>query len=154
MSVLADAETLRQIAIFRNCDAIPLQIMAFTAERQEFSIGEDLMTQGKKARAAFVLLNGKVSLRENDHDVGVAEPGAFLGETAMIGSGQYSITATARDIVSTARISHELFLKVAKEYPDFGRAVLHNLSEKLYQSVRELDTIRVMLDKSRKFSDL
>ncbi len=154
MSVLADAETLRQIAIFRNCDAIPLQILAFTAERQEFSIGEDLMTQGKKARAAFVLLNGKVSLRENDHDVGVAEPGAFLGETAMIGSGQYSITATARDIVSTARISHELFLKVAKEYPDFGRAVLHNLSEKLYQSVRELDTIRVMLDKSRKFSDL
>ncbi len=154
MSVLADAETLRQIAIFRNCDAVPLQIMAFTAERQEFSIGEDLMTQGKKARAAFVLLNGKVSLRENDQDVGVAEPGAFLGETAMIGAGPYSITATARDIVSTARISHELFLKVAKEYPDFGRAVLNNLSEKLYQSVRELDTIRVMLDKSRKFSDL
>ncbi len=154
MGVLADAETLRQIAIFRNCDAVPLQIMAFTAERQEFSIGEDLMTQGKKARAAFVLLNGKVSLRENDHDIGVAEPGAFLGETAMIGAGHYSITATARDIVSTARISHELFLKVAKEYPDFGRAVLQNLSEKLYQSVRELDTIRIMLDKSRKFSDL
>ena len=95
-----------------------------------------------------------MSLRENDQDVGVAEPGAFLGETAMIGAGPYSITATARDIVSTARISHELFLKVAKEYPDFGRAVLNNLSEKLYHSVRELDTIRVMLDKSRKFSDL
>ena len=154
MSVLVDAETLKQIAIFRNCDTVPLQIMAFTAERQEFSIGEDLITQGKKARAAFVVLNGRVSLRENEQDVGVAEPGAFLGETAMIGAGQYSITATARDIVSTARISHELFLRVAKEYPDFGRAVLQNLSEKLYTSVRELDTIRVMLDKARKFSDL
>jgi CRP-like cAMP-binding protein len=154
MSVLADAETLRKIGIFRNCDSVPLQIMAFAAERQEFSIGEELIGQGKKARAAFFILNGLVALREHGKDVGVAEPGAFLGETAMIGAGHYSITAVARDIVSTARISHELFLKVAKEYPDFGRAVLNNLSAKLEASVRELDTVRVMFDKSRKFSDL
>jgi CRP-like cAMP-binding protein len=154
MSVLADAETLRQIGIFRNCDSVPLQIMAFAAERQEFSIGEELISQGKKARAAFFVLNGLVALREHGKDVGVAEPGAFLGETAMIGAGTYSITAVARDIVSTARISHELFLKVAKEYPDFGRSVLNNLSAKLEASVRELDTVRVMFEKSRKFSDL
>lgn len=154
MSVLADAETLRKIGIFQNCDTVPLQIMAFAAERQEFSIGEELISQGKKARAAFFILNGLVALRENSKDVGVAEPGAFLGETAMIGAGAYSITAVARDIVSTARISHELFLKVAKEYPDFGRAVLNNLSTKLEASVRELDTVRVMFEKSRKFSDL
>jgi CRP-like cAMP-binding protein len=154
MGVLADAETLRKIAIFRNCDTVPLQIMAFAAERQEFSIGEELITQGKKARVAFFVLNGIVALRENNKDVGVAEPGALLGETAMIGAGSYSITGVARDIVSTARISHELFLKVAREYPEFGRAVLNSLSEKLETSVRELDTVRVMLDRSRSFSDL
>jgi CRP-like cAMP-binding protein len=154
MGVLADAETLRQISIFQNCDSVPLQIMAFAAERQEFSIGEELISQGKKARIAFLVLNGNVALRENGKDVGVAEPGALLGETAMIGAGNYSITAVARDVVSTARISHELFLKVSKEYPDFGRAVLRRLSERLEASVRELDTVRVMFDKSRKFSEL
>ncbi len=154
MSVLADAETLRKIGIFQNCDTVPLQIMAFAADRQEFSVGEELISQGKKARAAFFILNGLVALRENGKDVGVAEPGAFLGETAMIGAGAFSITAVAREIVSTARISHELFLKVAKEYPDFGRAVLNNLSAKLEASVRELDTVRVMFEKSRTFSDL
>jgi CRP-like cAMP-binding protein len=154
MSVLADAETLRQIGIFRNCDTVPLQVMAFAAERQEFSIGEELITQGKKARAAFFVLNGLVALRENGKDVGVAEPGALLGETAMIGAGTYSISAVARDIVSTARISHELFLKVAKEYPEFGKTVLNNLSEKLDATVREFDSVRVMLAKARSFSDL
>ncbi len=154
MGVLADAETLRQIGIFRNCDSVPLQVMAFAAERQEFSIGEDIISQGKKARAAFFVLNGLVALRESGKDVGVAEPGAFLGETAMIASSHYSITATARDLVSTARISHELFLKVTKEYPEFGRVVLNNLSLKLEASVRELDAVRVLFNKSRNFSDL
>ena len=53
MSVRADAETLRQIPIFRECETVPLQIMAFAAERQEFSVGEEILTEGKKARAAF-----------------------------------------------------------------------------------------------------
>lgn len=154
MSVRAEAETFRQVAIFRDCDSVPLQIMAFAAERQEFSIGEDIIAQGKKARAAFFILNGLVTLRADGQNIGMAEPGALLGEVAMIGSGTYSLSGTARDIVSTARISHELFLKVAKEYPEFGQTVLRNLSDKLEASVREFDTIRVLLNKARKFSDL
>lgn len=128
--------------------------MAFAAERQEFSIGEDIIAQGKKARAAFFILNGRVTLRADGQDIGMAEPGALLGEVAMIGSGTYSLSGTARDIVSTARISHELFLKVAKEYPEFGQAVLRNLSDKLEASVRDFDTVRLLLTKARKFSDL
>lgn len=128
--------------------------MAFAAERQEFSIGEDIIAQGKKARAAFFILNGLVALRADGQDIGMAEPGALLGEVAMIGSGTYSLSGTARDIVSTARISHELFLKVAKEYPEFGQTVLRNLSDKLEASVRDFDSVRVLLNKARKFSDL
>jgi CRP-like cAMP-binding protein len=128
--------------------------MAFAAERQEFSRGADIITQGKRARAAFFILNGSVTLRDGGQDIGVAEPGALLGEVAMIGGGAYSITGTARDVVSTACITHELFLRVAKEYPEFGGMVLRNLSDKLEASVRELDSVRVLLDTGKKFSDL
>jgi CRP/FNR family transcriptional regulator, cyclic AMP receptor protein len=154
VSVRADAETFRQVAIFRDCDSVPLQIMAFASERQEFSIGEDVISQGKKARAAFFILNGRVTLRNDGKDIGMAEPGSLLGEIAMIGGGVYSLTGTARDIVSTVRISHELFFRVATEYPEFGRVALRNLSDKLEASVREFDSVRVLLSKARKFSDL
>ena len=154
MSVRADAETLRQIPIFRECETVPLEIMAFAAERQEFSVGEEILTEGKKARAAFFVLNGSVDLRKLEHSIGRAEPGSLLGEIAMIGSNPSTLTAKALDLVSTARISHELFLRVAKEYPEFGRIVLHNLSEKLMGSVREFEAVRVLLNKARKFSDL
>ena len=72
----------------------------------------------------------------------------------MIGGNPSTLTAKALDVVSTARIGHDLFLRVAQEYPEFGRAVLHNLSEKLVSSVREFESVRVLLNKARKFSDL
>ena len=95
MGVRADSETLRAIPIFRDCDTVALQILAFAAERQEFASGEDIITQGKKARAAFLILNGQAKVKDGARDVAVAEPGAFLGEVAMVRAGPYAITATA-----------------------------------------------------------
>ncbi len=154
MSVRADSQTLLQIPIFRDCDTVPLQILAFAAERQEFASGEDLITQGKKARAAFVILSGQAKIKSEGEEVAMAEPGAFLGEVAMLGNGTYSVTATASGPVETARFTHELFLRVVKEYPEFGRQVLQNMGDKLEGHLRELEGIRVMLNKSRSFSDL
>ena len=96
MSVRADAETLRKIPLFRECESVPLQIMAFAAERQDFSTGEDLLSEGKKARAAFFVLNGSIDLRSANQSIGRAEAGSFLGEVAMIGGNPSSLTARAR----------------------------------------------------------
>jgi CRP-like cAMP-binding protein len=154
MNVRADAETLRAIPVFRDCESVPLQIMAFTSDRQEFSPGEEIFSQGKKARAAFLVLAGQVRLMASGQEFATAEPGALLGETAMIGAGPYSVSAVAVDTVSAARISRELFLKVAREYPQFGATVIRNLGDKLDDSVRQLDAVRVMLNRARNLSDL
>ena len=122
MGVRADSETLRAIPIFRDCDTVALQILAFAAERQEFASGEDIITQGKKARAAFLILNGQAKVKDGARDVAVAEPGAFLGEIAMVRAGPYAITATASGPVETAR-----FPAHANGYPicrlDFAKHV-------------------------------
>ncbi len=154
MSVRADAESLRQIPLFRNCEAVPLQVMAFAAERQNFAKGQTIIKQGSDATAAYFLLNGSADLQQGKSMVGQAQPGALLGELAMLGGSAYSLTATAAEPVSTVRIDNALFLRVASEYPEFGRAVLEALSEKLGNSVRELDTVRNLLTKARSFSNL
>lgn len=154
MSVRADSQTLQQIPLFRDCDAVPLQILAFTADRQDFATGEEILSSGKKARAAYLILNGRVRVRDGLRDLGYADPGALLGEMAMLKAGSSFITATAASPVETARISHELFIRVAEEYPEFGKAVLRNLSGRLETHMRELESVRVMLNKSRNFADL
>jgi CRP-like cAMP-binding protein len=154
MSVRADAESLRQIPIFRDCDTVPLQVMAFAAERQSFLPGETIIGQGKKAKSAFFIMSGTARVLHGEDEVGRAEPGAFLGELAMISGALYAVTAIANESITAARIDNALFLRVADEYPDFGRAVLHALSRKLDLSVKELDQIRGLLVKARGFSDL
>jgi CRP/FNR family transcriptional regulator, cyclic AMP receptor protein len=154
LGVRADAESLRLIPIFRNCEAVPLQVLAFAAERQNFAAGEFLIKEGTRAKSAYFVLNGTVDVEQGRRRLGTAEPGALLGELAMIGNANYSLSAVAAESVATARIDNALFRRVAEEYPEFGAAVLQAISEKLGASVRELDQVRDMLVKARNFSEL
>ena len=154
MSVRADAESLRQIPIFRDCDAVALQVMAFAAERQNFLPGEAIISQGKKAKSAYFLMTGSARVLNGEVEVGRAEPGALLGELAMISGALYAVSAIANESVTAARIDNALFLRVADEYPEFGRAVLLALSRKLDSSVKELDSIRGLLVRAKGFADL
>lgn len=154
MSVRADAESLRRIPLFRDCEAVPLQVLAFAAERERFEPGDQLMSEGKRAAAAYFLLQGVVILRQAGKNLGRAEPGALLGEVAMLSGGAASLTAIADDDVVAVRIDRALFQRVASEYPEFAQAVMKSLSERLNTSVRELESVRMLLTKARSFSAL
>lgn len=158
MSVRADAETLRQIPIFADCEPVHLQLLAFASERQHFVAGEAIIKQGEQANAAFLLLSGQADLKQISgfqiRDIAKAEPGTFLGEVAMIGQTYYSISAVASCPVSTARIDHGLFLRVANEYPGFGQSVFKSLSRKLESSIRDFDIASDQFKRAKAFSDL
>jgi CRP/FNR family transcriptional regulator, cyclic AMP receptor protein len=154
LSVRADAESLKLIPLFRNCETVPLQVLAFAAERVSFKPGDTFIKEGLKGASAYFILSGNADLKQGRHPLGTAEPGALLGEMAMIGGTAYSLTATATEPLNAVRIDTALFQRVASEYPEFGRAVLDALSERLGQSVRELDGVRGLLTKARSFSNL
>jgi CRP-like cAMP-binding protein len=154
MSVRADAESLRQLPVFRDCDPVALQVMAFAAERQTFIPGEIIIGQGKKALSAFFIMSGAVDVLQGDTPIAQAEPGSLLGEMAMMAGVLYSITARAGTAVTAARIDRTLFLRVADEYPAFGKAVLGAISRRLDDSVKELGTVRAQILKSKGFEDI
>ena len=158
MSVKADAETLRQIPIFAECEPVHLQLLAFASERQHFVSGETIIAQGKKAKSAFLLLSGNADIQLlsglRNLSVAKAEPGSLIGEVAMIGKTSYAVTALAMGSVSTARIDQELFLRVANEYPEFGQSVFRVLARKLETTMRDFDGVREKFTRAGSFLDL
>jgi CRP/FNR family transcriptional regulator, cyclic AMP receptor protein len=158
MSVRADAETLRKIPIFAACSDVHLQLLAFSSERQAFAQGAPILKQGDKGQSAFLILSGSADIRQRRglefRSVATAEPGSLLGEMAMIGKSAYAITAVAKSPVATARIDHDLFLRVASEYPEFGAAVLNTLSARLQGSVKDFDGVRGLFAGAKSFSQL
>lgn len=154
MSVRADVETFRNIPIFSECEAVHLQLLAFSAIRQRFATGETIASQGIRG-AAFLILDGEVELRNREAGLlGTAGPGALLGEVAMIGDRPYSLTATAAGDVETVRIDRELFMRVVREFPEFGTAVASVLAQKLDQSMEELDVTRSYFEHARSFKSI
>jgi CRP/FNR family transcriptional regulator, cyclic AMP receptor protein len=154
MGVRAEAETLRRIPIFQNCENTPLQVLAFASDRQRFDAGSTLIAEGQEGRSAFFILDGLVSVTRGPDLIAKAEPGALLGETAMLGSARYMVTAKADTIVYTARIDAPLFHRVAQEYPEFGETVLQAVSSKLGQSVKELEQVREMFLRVKNLSSM
>jgi CRP-like cAMP-binding protein len=155
MSVRADVETFRNIPIFSECEPVHLQLLAFSAVRESFEPGSVFMAQGQEGKAAYLILSGQVEITTEEAGLmGEAGPGALLGEVAMIGGSPYSITATAADAVSTARIDRDLFLRVAHEFPEFGTAVLRSLARKLELSVQDLEEARKLFQSARSFRSL
>jgi CRP/FNR family cyclic AMP-dependent transcriptional regulator len=151
MSVKADAETLRTIPIFADCETVHLQVLAFSAERRAFDQGDILVTQGETGGDAYLLLSGEVRLTASDETVGLAGPGAFIGEMAMIGQLPYSVTAVALGPVATARITRDLFMRVAEEYPEFGTAVFRALAQRFDRNMADLAPVKGLLDRARAF---
>ena len=155
MSVKADAETFRGIPIFAECDAVHLQVLAFSAARQNFDAGDAVIMQGLKGGASFLILNGRADISaEPTGNIGSVGPGALLGEVAMIGGGAYAVTARASEALSAVRIDRELFMRLAREYPDFGAAVFNALARKLDISIGELSVARHAFDHARTFKGL
>ncbi len=158
MSVRADAETLRSIPIFADCDPVHLQVIAFASERQQFKAGEPLIIQGQPATSSFLILSGEADLlieqSGTEETIGSAGPGALVGEVAMIGGGACSVTARAKVPVSTAKINRSLFMRVAEEYPEFGKTVFRALGGKLDGSISDLLSAQVLFDRAKSFSSL
>jgi CRP-like cAMP-binding protein len=72
----------------------------------------------------------------------------------MIGGVPYSVTARAKTPLSAARISRSLFMRVAEEYPEFGKAVFRTLGGKLDSSISDLLEAQILFGAAKSFTSL
>ena len=78
-------------------------------------------------------------------------PLIMLPGLAMIAGVAYSVNVTAKSPITATRITREVFMRVVREFPDFGAKVMSVLSGRLTGSVSEFDRVRQMLEKAPTF---
>jgi CRP-like cAMP-binding protein len=156
MSVRASAEILGRIPIFSDCERAHLQVLAFSTRNHNFAPGDAVIKQGALATGAYLILDGVVEIsvaeRGGARKLGNAGPGVLLGELAMMSGHNYSVTATARSLLTAAAIERETFMRVAGEFPEFGLRVQLAMSRKLEAMVGELTSIRPVFERARSFA--
>jgi CRP-like cAMP-binding protein len=142
MSIQEDVEALRRIPMFAKVEPARLKLMAFAAERANFSAGESMFYQGDISDAAYIILDGKASVIVNSPGgpLKVAELGrdSIVGDIGILCDVPRTATVTALEPLSTLRITKDLFFRMVSDFPSIGIEVMRVLAQRLDTTTERL----------------
>ena len=93
--------------------------------------GDFLFREGDKRDVAYVLLEGEVEIRLGEYVVETAQPGALIGEMALIDDSPRTADAVAKSACRLARIDQRRFDFLVQEHPFFARHVMKELADRI-----------------------
>jgi CRP-like cAMP-binding protein len=147
MTIEDDIAFLSQVPVLRRLGAPALRILAIGAEAYSVEAGQVLFAAGDAADCAYVVQQGSFQLtpdRVADADL-VAEPGALLGEAALLVQSPRLTTAIAREDAVVLRISRAMFLRMLDSYPEAAQRLRELIASRADHWAREMENVRTTL---------
>ncbi len=105
---------------------------------QTLPAGQALFREGEPGAVMYVLISGTAEIMVNDKLVEVAEPGAILGEMAMIDEQTRSATVIARSECKLLHIERKRFNFLIQQTPNFALHVMRVIAARLRKTDRML----------------
>jgi CRP-like cAMP-binding protein len=90
-----------------------------------------LFNEGEPGKDMYVLIKGTAEVSIGGDVVEVAEPGALLGEMALVNSALRSATVVTRTDCQVVSIDVRQFDMLVRESPEFARHVMTVMAERL-----------------------
>ncbi|MGA2495358.1 MAG: cyclic nucleotide-binding domain-containing protein [Roseiarcus sp.] len=141
---------VRRMAGTRPFDLLPreaVQLIAFSCERRMLKAGETLFNAGEPADSAYFVLSGELSLAIDDAERRV-EPGALVGETALLAEVVRRASAKATEDSELLRIPGAVFRRVLSEFPRAAVQLRAAAVARARELVNQLDETRARLFES------
>ena len=128
MALDDDIRILSGVGLFSELDSEQLRLLAFGAEAIRFQAGREIYREDAAADCAYIVVSGRVVLyRERDGEavaVSRLDPGAMLGEMALIAATTRMTYAAAETDVELIRLGRTHFRRILEEYLQTA-AILH-----------------------------
>ena len=142
MSIQEEVEMLKTVPIFAKMEPAKLKLLAFTSERMNFAVGQEVCHQGDPGVAMFVILGGvaDVLIDTPGGQIQVAEmtKNDFMGEIAILCDVPRTATIKAREPLSTLKISKETFYRLVAEVPQMAIEVMRELAHRVVDTNKKL----------------
>ena len=126
---------LKSVPLFAACTRKELELVARSGDEIRMTAGTVLVDQGQTGHEAFVVLDGKVTVKRSGRKVATLEEGAIVGELSLLDHGPRTARVECETDCSLYVISQRHFLAVLDEVPSLA----HKLLAALAGRIRELD---------------
>lgn len=119
MSIEDDVALLERVPTLRLLGDASLRMLAIGSDQHVYARGDVLFTAGDTADAGYVVQRGSFKISADDagsHEI-IAQPGALIGELALLLAMPRPSTAVAQEYSSAIRIGRGLFQRVLEADP-------------------------------------
>jgi len=93
--------------------------------------GDRVVNQGASGGFMFVLLDGIATISVNGSAVEQVGPGESFGEAALLGATTRAASAVAETDGAWLPVNREAFLRIVREHPAIGLALLRSMCERV-----------------------
>lgn len=137
----AVSEAVNRMHLFRGLNTEQRRRVARMCGVTSVKKGELLFAEGETAEAMYIVIDGTVCITAGDppRRLGCVEPGASVGEVALITDEPHSANATADEVVRLAVLSSKALEELTRQRPDIAVVLYRNMADGLGRKLRGLD---------------
>ncbi len=141
-------DVLRKMPLFKHLIYKEILRVLNVTQVREYAAGEEILKEGTNGDEMFILLRGKIRLHKNDAFITHLEPGAHIGEMALIDRRQpRSASATAEERSRVLSLSRQAFYEIIRKEPQLSTKLLwaftQVLADRLRKTTAELSGARL-----------
>jgi CRP-like cAMP-binding protein len=107
------------------------ELFRHETDLQALVAGQTLFNEGETGDLMYVLITGTAMIIVNTRMVEIAEPGAIIGEMAMIDDAKRSATVIAKTDCTLFPIERKRFNFLVQQTPNFALHVMRVIADRL-----------------------
>jgi CRP/FNR family transcriptional regulator, cyclic AMP receptor protein len=135
MAQTEHVDHLARIDLFSGCSKKELREIARRATEVTVPAGTTVVSQGEVGRQAYVILDGKATVRRGRRKVAELNQGAPIGELALLDRGPRTAYVVADTDMRLLKLDADAFRAALEASPSLSYKLLSTLATR----VRELD---------------
>jgi CRP-like cAMP-binding protein len=82
--VAGHAEQLKKAPLFEGVSDADLRRIAESAKERRFDAGAPIVSAGEPGHGFYLIVDGRVEVKQGDRTIGTLGPGEYFGELALI----------------------------------------------------------------------
>lgn len=130
MALGQDSERLARVPLLRCLEPDALRLLAFAGDSRIVPAGGSLFHAGEGSDGAYLVVSGTFVLKRDGGEARV-EPGALIGEAALVRDVVHAATAEAVETSTVFRLPRTAMLRILEEHPLSARRMLAHLARRL-----------------------
>lgn len=124
------AAALKNVPFLRSLNDEDINRIALNVRTMEAEPGRVLIEQGQSGSSLYVLLEGRLSVERDHHQVAIREAGEFVGELSLLLGEPCNATVTAVDDCRLLVLERRAFNALLDSAPSLTKRLLQDLARR------------------------